>query len=62
MYLSLYIYIYIYIYMYIYIYIYTCTIHHPPPGGNLGDCKGARVETKASIHHLLWVVFIYIYI
>ena len=31
----------------------------PPPGNNLRDCKCARFETKASIHHPLWVVVVY---
>ena len=31
----------------------------PPPGNNLRDCKCARIETKVSIHHPLWVVVVY---
>ena len=27
----------------------------PPPGSNFSDCKCARIETKAYIHHPLWV-------
>ena len=30
----------------------------PPPGGNFGDRECARIETKASIHHPLWVVVV----
>ena len=30
----------------------------PPPGSNFRDCKCARIETKASIHHPLWVVMV----
>ena len=30
----------------------------PPPGSNFRDCKGARVEAKASIHHPLWMVVV----
>ena len=30
----------------------------PPPGSNFKDCQCARIETKASIHHPLWVVVV----
>ena len=32
----------------------------PPPGSNFRDCKCDRFKTKASIHHPLWVVVVYI--
>ena len=28
----------------------------PPPGSNFRDCKCARIEPTASVHHPLWVV------
>ena len=31
----------------------------PPPGSNFRDCKCARIEAKASVHHPLWVVVVY---
>ena len=33
----------------------------PPPGNNFWDCKCARIETTASIHHPLWVVVMLVY-
>ena len=33
----------------------------PPPGNHLRDCNCARIETKASIHHPLWVVVVVVY-
>ena len=29
-----------------------------PPGNNFWDCKCARIETKASVHHPIWVVVV----
>ena len=31
----------------------------PPPGSDFRDCSCARIETKTSIHHPLWVVVVY---
>ena len=33
----------------------------PPHGSNFRDCECARTETKASIHHPLWVVVVVVY-
>ena len=30
----------------------------PPPGSDFRDCDCARIETKASIHHPLWLVVV----
>ena len=31
----------------------------PPPGNDFWDCRCAIIQTKASIHHPLWVVVTY---
>ena len=56
-------------YVYTYIYIYDnlgtgCEVRKerfytpPPPGSNFRDCKRVGIETKAYIHHPLWVVVV----
>ena len=33
----------------------------PPPGSDCRDCDCTRIETKATIPHLLWVVVVVVY-